>query len=424
MMYSLDKLQLIINSLTSNRKFLVAYSGGMDSHLLLYSMVAVAKTMNYELRAAHIHHGLSKHAAKWAIHCQAIARDLGVECLVKHIDVSSQLHGKHSMEAVARELRYRELAEILQDGESLLVAHHSNDQAETLLLQMLRGAGISGLAAMPQKRKFAGGYLLRPLLSFSREELGEYAIKHNLQWVEDESNENIGIERNYIRHKLMPTIVQRWPGVLKTLGRVTKNCASAQELVNTLTTLDYQRIQGSQPKTLAISGLQNFSVARQNSVLRYWLAELQLPIPTYRQLEHIRIDVVECRKDAKPVVRWHGAEVRRYRDNLYAMPPLSPFDAGVVIAWNGKTEIELPNGLGTITPQILATLKIDLERVEKLSFCFRHRGNPPHLKKSFQKQAIPPWLRDRVPILRVKDKEGHATFHILDMTIPFNTKVW
>jgi tRNA(Ile)-lysidine synthase len=311
-MFNPEKLSNKLTSLTPNNKFLVAYSGGMDSHVLLHSV----KQLNLDIRAVHVHHGLSKNADLWVEHCRKICTDLNIEYIVKYIKIPL---GKHSPEAMARDLRYQEFAKLLGEDECLLTAHHADDQAETLLLQLFRGSGTKGLAAMPERKGFMHGALLRPLLEFSRAELNEYAEQNNLNWIEDESNENIGLDRNFVRHKLMPIIKEKYPSILRTAARVTEHFAEASELLTVLAEQDYLNVQGAKADTLSITKLKKLSDARQSNVIRYWLHKLDLPTPNSIQLKHIKKDVLYCRNDAQPLVHWPGAEVRKFRDDLYAI---------------------------------------------------------------------------------------------------------
>jgi tRNA(Ile)-lysidine synthase len=341
-MFNLEKLRNNLLRLTHSNKLLVAYSGGMDSHVLLHSL----QSLNFELRAVHIHHGLSENADLWVEHCHKVCVDLEIEFIVKYINIKI---GKHSPEAIARELRYDEFKKLLSKGECLVTAHHADDQVETLLLQLFRGSGPKGLAAMPERKGFTHGDLLRPLLEFSRAELHQYAQQNNLKWIEDESNENIGIDRNFVRHKLMPLIKKKWPGTLKTLSRSAEHCAEAGELLVILAEQDYANIQGSKPNTLSIRKLLALNPARQNNVIRYWLHKLNFPTPSSIKLKHIKTDILNCRIDANPVVNWPGTEIRRYRDDLYVMLPLKK------------------------------TIKIQAGR---------------KARKIFQEKGIPPWERD------------------------------
>lgn len=406
-MFSTDKLFNHIFELTKKTKFLIAYSGGMDSHVLLHSMnILRQQNPALKVRAAHIHHGLNANADFWVKHCMTICQQLNIELVVRKIIVKKN---QHSLEALARELRYQEFAKIIASDECLLTAHHANDQAETVLLQLFRGGGPKGLAAMPKYKNLAQGDFLRPLLEFRRQDLHEYALKNQLYWIEDDSNANIGYDRNFIRHKLIPIIIERWPGIFKTLSRSAEHCAQANKLLSVLAYQDYLLTQGSAPDTLSIKQLLAFDTARCNNLIRYWLQKLNLPIPSSIKLQHIFTDVLHCRNDAHPIVHWQGAEIRRYRDDLYAMQPLSIIKTNIVIPWDIKTSLELPNNLGTLTRQLLKNHGLDLNyNSENITVRFRHGGHKckvrnragtHSLKKLFQEQGIPPWQRNYVPLI-------------------------
>ena len=371
-------------------KFLIAYSGGMDSHVLLHSLYSLRQqNSKLQLRAVHVHHGLSANADSWVKHCREICVELQIEFIVKYVDVSSN-KGKHSLEAIARKLRYQEFAKLLQKDECLVTAHHADDQAETVLLQMFRGAGVNGLAAMPKiKDNF-----MRPLLKYSRAQLHQYAEENKLCWIEDESNENIGFERNFVRHKLLPEIKTRWSGIVAVLGRVAENCGEALELLELMAEQDYELVKDQTKDTLAIAKLLELNIARQNNVIRYWLRKLNLPVPRHIQLQHIRSDVLHCREDANPVVHWQGAEVRRYRGELYAMEPLVEFDTEKLIA-----ELQKSGELKQYGDNITIRFRQAGERVK-----VKNRVGHHQLKKILQEWGIPPWLRDRVPLIFLNDE--------------------
>lgn len=370
-------------------KFLIAYSGGMDSHVLLHKFVTLRdQNKNIELRAVHVHHGLSLNADFWVEHCQKVCDDLGVTLIVEHVNVRKE-KGKHSLEAIARKLRYQVFNKLLTDDEILVTAHHADDQAETVLLQLFRGAGIAGLAAMPEKKD----RLLRPLLSSSRQELLQYAKKHNLTWIEDESNEHIGFDRNFIRHKLLPIIAKKWPSHVATINRAAENCGEALELLNDFAQQDFSKTTGSVANTLSISALKKLSTARQNSVIRFWLKALGFAIPSKNKLEHIHTDILNCRIDANPIVSWDGVEIRRYQNNLYAMEPLGAFDINLAIKKLKEA-------------QKLQQYDNDIKlRARKLgeSVKVKNRQGTHTLKNIMQEKKIPPWLRDRVILVFQKD---------------------
>ena len=406
-MFNCDELYKKIFKLTRHHEFLIAYSGGMDSHVLLHSLVMLRKRHpELQLRSVHVHHGLSSNADLWVEHCRRICTDLNVEFIVRYVKAKSR--NKRSPEAVARKLRYQEFANLLTKDECLLTAHHADDQAETLLLQLFRGSGTKGLAAMPEHKGFMLGTLVRPLLEFSRQELYEYAKQNNLNWIEDESNENIGYDRNFIRHQLLPIVKKRWSSILKTLARVAEHCANASELLSVLAEQDYVKVCGSKPNTLSIKKLLQLDTARQSNIIRYWLHKLNLPTPTSIKMQHIIKDILHCRIDATPVVHWQYAEVRRYRDDLYAFKPLEKYDTSMILVWDITKPLKLPADLGMLHPDILKDHEIDLVTAKNITVRFRQGGErfkiegrtgTHELKKIFQENGIPPWQRDRVPLI-------------------------
>ena len=187
----------------------VAYSGGIDSHVLLHALVALRQSATWRISAIHIDHGLQPASADWALHCRRVCSDLKIDCAVERIDVSRVK--EDGVEAAARRARYACLGRRLAAGEALLTAHHRDDQAETLMLQLLRGSGIHGLAAMPEVAPFGVGRLARPLLSFTRAALKRYAACHGLEWIEDVSNEDTRLARNFLRRRVFPLLAERWP---------------------------------------------------------------------------------------------------------------------------------------------------------------------------------------------------------------------
>ena len=430
-----DKLEDLcgkFSSLTSSyKKIIVAYSGGLDSHVLLHLLVnsSIAKS---KITALHVNHNISPNSKKWATHCQRVCEKLKVKYVTRDLEVTD--FSKKSKEEVLRNLRYEIFADVLPKGAALLTAHHADDQAETLLLQLFRGGGPKGLAGMPEKIKFAKGYLMRPLLGFSRCDLEQYAKKHKLKWIDDESNFDTKFDRNFIRHKLMPKIQKNWPGAVTALNRSASHCAEAAELLEVLAEKDLEevalhchpRVDGDPEKMIInITPLKKLSLTRQKNVIRFWLGKPNLPLPSETKLNEIIRTVVNSRYDRMPVVEWKGAEVRRFRNNLYAMPPLAPHDNKQVLFFSGKS-LKLPGGLGALkiktsssSPPKIRGDKLSGNPVEfklnpkKLEVRFRQGGEKiklpgrrgtHDLKKLMQEWDIPPWQRDRIPIVYYDEK--------------------
>lgn len=290
----------------------VALSGGVDSVVLLAAL-AERSTKRSKLRAVHVHHGLHPDAGKWSEHCAAVAAQLCVPLTTLRVKVS-RARGE-SLEAVAREARYEALAGVLETGEILLTAHHADDQLETVLLQLLRGAGIAGLAAMPEVVPFARGVLVRPLLTRTRAELEEWARGRSLTWVEDESNENEQLDRNYLRRQVLPLIRARWPGAARSVGRSARHAAEAQRLLDLLALGDVER--GSNGGALSVQYLRSLSPERRRNAVRYWIVRSGQVLPDTSRLEEITRTLLEARVDANPVVEWGGVRVQRHADHLH-----------------------------------------------------------------------------------------------------------
>jgi tRNA(Ile)-lysidine synthase len=395
--------------LIAGTQCLVAYSGGLDSHVLLHSLVKLRDQYpNLQLQAVHIHHGLSPNADQWADFTEQVCQHWDVAYTLRTIHLGSASQTKLSLEAAAREARYKIFSELLLANGCLLTAHTQTDQAETMLLQLLRGAGPMGLAAMPGRRPLGKGQHVRPLLSFTRTALQSYALNEQLKWVEDESNYQLQFDRNYLRHQVMPLLEQRWPKATTTLARSAQHCGEASELLAELAQQDRQLLQGTVPNTLLIAPLQQLSIARQRNVLRKWLKSLGFILPSRVKLQQIIDEVIASCADAQPLVSWEGVEIRRFRDLLFAMQPLSASPAlPTALAWDLQQPLILPNELGLLTvlpnsPPLLqiknANLTIRFRQGGEICRPLNRKGTHA-LKKLFQEWNIPTWQRNRIPLL-------------------------
>lgn len=396
------------------RAYWVAFSGGLDSYVLLHAMSALRAALNgTELCAVHIHHGLHADADDWARLCQQRCAALSVPLRVLRVDADA-LPGQ-SPEAAAREARYRAVATLMSAGDVLLTAHHRDDQAETLLLQLLRGSGPRGLAAMPVVASFAAGTHIRPLLDVSRNDLLEYAQASGLQWVEDSSNADVRFDRNFLRAEILPRLHSRWPAMADTLSRSARHCAEAAELLESLAVQDLRSLDGSDPTCLSISALRAWPPSRCRNVLRHWLRTLHLPLPSSAHLQRIMHDVLAARADANPVVHWPGAEVRRYRDYLYAMSPLPSVATARVIRWDIREPLCEPGFWGRLRMRPVRGQGLNGARCvaggvtvrfrqggELCRPCGRHETHA--LKKLLQERGIPPWQRERLPLIYLDDQ--------------------
>ncbi|MGH8035723.1 MAG: tRNA lysidine(34) synthetase TilS, partial [Lysobacterales bacterium] len=313
-----ERLCAALPRLAAGGHYVLAYSGGLDSTVLLH-LLHIARL---PVKAVHVHHGLRPEADRWAEHCRAQCADLNIPFELRRVNITGQ--SELGLEAAARAARYAALAQSLGPQDVLLTAQHQDDQAETVLLQLLRGAGPHGLAGMPALASFGAVRFARPLLGYTRAELEAYAKCHGLRWVEDPSNHDPAIKRSHLRQHLLPEIERQWPGSAGALARSARLQAEAAELLGDLAQADATLCTIAGSKALSVAALNMFKPVRQRNLLRHWLAKQQLPLPAAVHLDQVLSEVLLARADANPCLRWPGAELRRYRDSLYAMPPLPP----------------------------------------------------------------------------------------------------
>ena len=404
----LEIFQESLSLLFENQKLIVAYSGGLDSHVLLHALSRLRdQGLKQSILAVHIDHGLQDESAQWARHCEAVTRQLGISIQCEQVTVDQQKG--LSLEAAARDARYKALGSYLSEQDVLLTAHHEDDQAETVMLQLLRGAGPKGLAAMPTKKRFAQGWHLRPFLSVNKQDLLQYAEQNKLEWVEDPSNQFDGFDRNFWRNKVNPVILSRWPSHVKTLCRVARLQSEAAGLLDEFAVEELAHIENSQRGTLILEKLRGLSDARIKNCLRYWIKQSGLPLPSEIKLKTLCQQMLTAREDTQPCVAWVGGEVRRYRGELYAMVPLPEFDHRQVIAWvDASKPLEIPGLKRQLSIDVLKTKGLVVPEGSLISVRFRQGGEvikpagraiQKDLKKLFQEWGVPPWERARVPLI-------------------------
>lgn len=377
-------------------KLVVAYSGGLDSHCLLH-MLSQSQFPEYSgknLLAIHINHHLSEEADNWQTHCQKTCDKLDVQLIVE--DVYLDLNSSQSIEQQARVLRYKYLSNHLNKKDILLTAHHLDDQAETFLLQAMRGAGVKGLASMPERKSFADGEHHRPLLNWSRQQLMDYATKHQLTWIEDDSNADTSFDRNFIRHKVMPKLTKRWQKAANSLAQSARYCAQSIACLNELAEIDAREVIDSQRRA-SIAKLTTLSPARQINVLHYWLKTCGCTIPEESVLHQLFTAVIAAREDAMPKLQWQGGEIRRYRQYLYASPafisqPIKPFQ------WQVNEPLFIHGKVVEFMPHIKHLPETVQIRNAKPNDSVRYHGQSKSLKKVFQGWGIPPWERETLPL--------------------------
>jgi len=295
----------------------VALSGGVDSVVLLHLLNQLQKKHRFKLNAMHVHHGLSKNADKWVKFCEGLCMKLSVPLDVQYI----QLPKKKSLgiEGEARRLRYEKLFQTKTD--LIVLAHHEDDQAETFLLQLIRGAGVRGLSSMAHFD--ATKKLWRPLLNQSKSDVESYAKQHKLKWIEDESNQNIDFDRNFIRSKVLPILKNRFSHIIKVISRSSRHLAEAQHLLDDLAKIDLKsHLKSNKYKhKLQVKTLNKLSLYRAKNVLRYWLELNDQMMPTKDLLDELLRQVLTAKKDAELKIQISKAfEIRRYQDEIYIVP--------------------------------------------------------------------------------------------------------
>ena len=405
MIFSPDRLLEILDRLPETGRYLIAYSGGRDSHVLLHALCLLRDRLPASIEAIHIDHGLQSASGRWASHCLQVCRDLQVPCKTIALELKT-VKGK-STEAIARNARYQAIIELMQPGDTLLTAHHQDDQAETVLLQLLRGAGPAGLAAMPEVAAFGPGYRARPLLGFPRGKLAAYALEQQLKWVEDPSNRDTRFDRNYLRNEVMPPLARRWPSLARTLSRSARHCAEARSLIDEMADRDLTGLLDGPTGTLSIDGLCALPKPRARAVLRAWIQHRAFELPDTARLDRILGEMTGAARDRNPLVHWPGVEVRRYRNRLYLREPPGIVDPDLEIDWDLGRPLELPSGLGVLHLELQPfCLPEGHDHMGKVSFRakgerVRPAGRPgsQSFKNFFQQRAVPPWERGRIPLL-------------------------
>ena len=294
----------------------VALSGGLDSVFLLHLLAACSARQSFPLQAIHVHHGLHDNADDWAEFCHSLCHSLSIPLTVEKLSLSTQ---SGDLESRARDARYRRFAHCLQPGDTLAMGHHGDDQAETLLLRLLRGSGVRGLAAMPEKRPLGAGTLIRPLLPLSRDRIRTLALDWGLTWQEDPSNQDRAFDRNYLRHEILPRLQERWPGTRAALNRSVRHVSEANHLLDELAEKDLAATGMTQGVT--VTGLKTLTAPRQRNLIRYRLAGHGVQPPGEDPLHEGLHALLNAPADGSPELSWGEYRVRRFNDQLWLLTP-------------------------------------------------------------------------------------------------------
>ena len=403
---TVDSITGWYNALKSARHCYVAYSGGLDSHVLLHLVSQLLPAD--KITALHINHQLSPNSSDWAEHCRNICASLNIPIIVETATVVAEGEG---IEAAARKARYHCFDKHLQSGDLLLQAHHTDDQVETVLYRLLRGSGVKGLAGIPQTRGLGEGQLIRPLLPFTRAQLEVYAQSNGLQWIDDESNDDSRFDRNFLRNELFPLIEQRWPDYRQRICLSATLASRSAELDQICAEEDLRSLGCRTERvgwSIEIYALLSLSEIRQRNVIRYWIEQHRLPVPGHKILETLFTEFLTARQDATPLLSWPGAECRRYQQRLYLLPPSKEARLETELTvFIPEMTYPLPGG-GTLRTVSAKGEGLRYQSDMQLHMCFRQggercepagRGSSNTLKKLFQEYQLEPWLRDRTPLI-------------------------
>ena len=383
----------------------VAFSGGLDSTVLLHRLAHDPAIRRHGLSAVHVHHGLQAEADAWAAHCATECHALDVPLRTVRVQVD---RGRgEGLEAAARHARHAAFAEAMDQGDLLATAHHRDDQAETFLLRALRASGPDGLAAMPAWRRFGPGWLWRPLLETPRSDVHAYARAHALSWIEDPSNAYTDLDRNFLRHAVLPVLEQRWPHAAAAFARSAALSADTAVLLAQQDASWLARAATADPAALRIAPLQAASAAQRARTLRHWIATLSLPPLPAEGVAHIEAQLLDARADAQATFAWQGAVVRRWRDLLHAERLRPALPDGWQTEWDGAAPCLLPDGgrlvlesdgTGFDLPMTL-TARQGGERIT-----LPGRSHTHALKDVLQSLGVPPWERRQLPLLWRQDQ--------------------
>ncbi len=393
---------------------IVALSGGVDSVVLLDLLATLSVKMHFALSAVHVNHGISTNADKWDKFCRDLCRSLGVPIKIAKLNVSKG--PGVSLEAAARDARYGVFRKLKADY--VVLAQHLDDQAETLLLQLLRGAGVKGLGAMPIVRNQSPGVLsqgidsapriLRPLLEVSRSEIEVYAEKNQLHWITDESNADVAFDRNFLRHEIFPLLEKRFPSYRTTFLRASRHLAEASSLLDELAEADSKSfiISGK----LQIEGLRKLDFPRAKNLLRYALTLQGAPLPSTVKLEEILRQLLSLRPDAKLHIALGNIEIRCFKGILHVRPLSTHVATEWQLAWHGEKQLIIADLSGKISFSHRKSAGISLKKLAANPIIIRSRrgGERFHpdckrprrsLKNLLQESGLPPWEREALPLL-------------------------
>lgn len=374
------KLKTLIKDLPDCEGYLIAYSGGADSSALLQLFAQAHK-----VRAIHINHGLQKQADDWQKHCQKTCAHLGIDLIIEQANLTS------ASESSCRKARYAIFKKHLKTHEILLTAHHKQDQAETVLLKLLRGTGLNGLTGIQKLRKFYNGFIARPLLDYYPQQLKDYLRAHNISWIEDGSNKDNAYKRNLLRNEVLPILQSQFANATNNIVRSAKNTQQSLALLN-----HYCEFHSSQ---LPLSKLQQLPTNLQPSLVYHWLSLKNLPTPDTKALTQITCDFIHAAADKNPHYQNAYYQLFRSQGAIYCIENFDIIDPDAIFHWNTDKPFVFPNGCGSLTFTGSEPLDLKVRFNQKGQKIKLPNRNTKTIKNLFQEHAIPPWEKLNTPFI-------------------------
>lgn len=380
------------------RRYLVGFSGGADSTALLHALYKQRGALNSNLEACHFNHGLNTEADAWQRHCENFCaqRKIPLHCHSLNLNIEQP-----NLENAAREARYQWVSSIIDEETVYLTAHHADDQAETFLLNALRGSGLDGASGIPEIRELGSGHVFRPLLGYPRSMLVDYLTRHDINWIEDPSNQGSVPDRNFIRNQVIPLIETRWPAARHALSRTAAHLRSANHVLKKLLVNEIS-LQSYDGYRLPLQSLNALGPSASGLILREWLGMNNTAAVPESRLNEFLDQISSATSESSCELAWAEWSLRLYRNELHlsntgAFPPCPSLN------WNQNFSLSLGKGLGKV--QFDGSKKVLPEnwsvgpRRAGVRIRLHAEGPARKLKKVLQEQSIPPWQRNSIPIL-------------------------
>lgn len=388
-----------LERLPTPQKYWVGFSGGADSTALLQALHECRHELPASIHAIHFHHGLQEDADSWQEHCLSFCRERDIPYMSEKLVIEPA--GGSSQEEEGRNSRYRAVARILGHEEMYLTAHHAEDQAETLFLNLLRGSGVEGLAGIPALRSLENGWVARPLLENHRADLERFLTERGLEWLTDPSNEDTTFDRNYLRQELFPVLEKRWPGLVNRLTRTARNArvtanAMAVFIENQSGDLIQDKLKMPMHKLLELDS------EMQPLILRQWLRRHEIPVLPESRLREFLEQLFMSMEPSEAEVQWGDWMIKRYQHDLW-LHRRKPFLGCQETKWEQGMELDLgPDSgclrlIGNTTTIPKGWLIREREPGDRIRLV--EQGPSQKIKHFFQLTSIPPWLRSGIPVM-------------------------